>query len=136
MRIGRTVESGSRQIWIEVNIMTTIRTVPKAEWHAFFDSMADALIGKRVEIEAASLDLGDQIVAEWVPLLGITYDRRDDLVDVAIGGLDHLIRQPAEIFVQEGGNGMETITVVTADGEKQILRLKDPVMLPAAQRHR
>ena len=115
--------------------MTAVRTIPKPEWQSFFDGMADALTGKRVEIEAASLDLGDQIVAEWVPLLGISYDRRDDLVDVAIGGLDHLIRKPAEIFVQEGGNGVETITVVTADGEKQILRLKDPVMLPAAQRH-
>jgi uncharacterized protein DUF5335 len=116
--------------------MTAVRTIPKPEWQSFFDSMADALTGKRVEIEAASLDLGDQIVAEWVPLLGISYDRRDDLVDVAIGGLDHLIRQPAEIFVQEGGHGVETITVATAGGEKQILRLKDPVMLPAAPRHR
>jgi hypothetical protein len=113
--------------------MTTVRTIPK--WQSFFDSMADALTGKRVEIEAASLDLGDQIVAEWVPLVGTTYDRHDDLVDVALGRLDHLIRQPAEIFVQEGPRGVESITVVTADGVKQILRLKDAVMLPAAQRH-
>ena len=117
--------------------MATVRTIPKPEWQAFFDSMADTLIGKRVEIEAASLDFGDQIVAEWVPLLGITYDRHDDLVDVAIGSLDldHLIRHPSEIYIQEGPRGLETITVATADGEKQILRLKDPVMLPASQRH-
>jgi hypothetical protein len=115
--------------------MTTVRTIPKPEWQSFFDSMADVLTGKRVEIEAASLDLGDQIVAEWVPLLGITYDRHDDLVDVALGGLDHLIRRPSEIVVQEGPQGVETITVVTADGVKQILRLKDALMLPAAQRH-
>jgi hypothetical protein len=114
--------------------MTTVRIIPKPEWQVFFGSMADALTGKRVEIEAASLDLGDQIIAEWVPLLGITYDRRDDLVDVALGNLDHLIRQPSEIFVQEGPLGVETITVATADGVKQILRLKDPLMLPAAQR--
>jgi hypothetical protein len=117
--------------------MTTVRTIPKPEWQSFFDSMADALTGKRVEIEAASLDLGDQIMAEWLPLLGITYDRGDDLVDVALGNLDldHLIRNPSEIFVQEGPQGVETITVVTADGVKQIVHLKDPLMLPAAQRH-
>jgi hypothetical protein len=45
--------------------------------------MADTLVGKRAKVEAASLDLGDQIVAEWVPLLGVTYDARDDLLDVA-----------------------------------------------------
>src|SRR4029450_11640845 len=115
--------------------MTTVRTIPKPEWQSFFDSMADVLTGKRVEIEAASLDLGAQIVAEWVPLLGITYERHDDLVDVALGGLDHLIRRPSEIFVQEGPLGVETIIVVPADGVKQILRLKDALMLPAAQRH-
>jgi len=43
------------------------RTIPQGEWRAFFDSMADDLVGKRAEVEAASLDFGDQIVAEWVP---------------------------------------------------------------------
>jgi hypothetical protein len=45
------------------------------------------------------------------------------------------LHTPAEIFVQEGPRGVESITVVTADGVKQIQRLKDAVMLPAAQRH-
>jgi hypothetical protein len=110
------------------------RMIPRAEWRAFFDSFADALIGKRVEVEAASLDLGDQIVAEWLPLLGVSYDPHDDLLDVALSGLNHLIRRPGEIYVQEGTKGLETIAVVSADGVKQILRLKDPLMLPAGER--
>jgi hypothetical protein len=36
------------------------------------------------EIEVASLDLGDQIQAEWLPLIGITYDPNDDVVEVAL----------------------------------------------------
>ena len=115
--------------------MSTVRTIPKPTWQSFFDTMAESLTGKRVEIEAASLDVGDQIVAKWVPLIGISYDRHDDLVDVALAGLDHLIRQPSEIVIQEGLQGVETITVATADGVKQILRLKDPLMLPASQPH-
>jgi uncharacterized protein DUF5335 len=117
------------------DIMSTVRAIPKPVWQSFFDTMADALTGKRVEIEAASLDIGDQVVAEWVPLIGISYDRHDDLVDVALGGLDHLIRHPSEIYVQEGPRGVETITVASADGVKQILRLKDSLMLPASQPH-
>jgi hypothetical protein len=112
------------------------RTIPQAEWRAFFDSMADALVGKRAEVEAASLDLGDQIVAEWVPLLGVTYDAQDDLLDVALSGLNHLIRRPREIYVQESPKGVQTVAVVSADGVKQILHLKDPFMLPAAERRR
>lgn len=110
------------------------RTIPQAEWRPFFDGMANALVGKRVEVEAASLDLGDQIVAEWVPLLGITYDGEDDLLDVALSGLNHLIRRPREIYVQEGPKGVETVAVASADGVKQILHLRDPLMLPAAGR--
>lgn len=110
------------------------RTIPQPEWRAFFDSMADALVGKRAEVEVASLDLGDQIVAEWVPLLGVTYDAQDDLLDVALSGLNHLIRRPKELYVQEGPQGIHTVAVVSADGVKQILHLKDPLMLPAAER--
>ena len=32
--------------------------------------MSKALLGKRAEIEVASLDLGDQIAVEWIPMLG------------------------------------------------------------------
>jgi hypothetical protein len=49
--------------------------------------------------------------------------------------LNHLIRRPREIYVQEGPKGVETIAVVSADGVKRILHLKDPLMLPAAERH-
>lgn len=47
-------------------------------------------MGKQAEIEVALLDIGDQIEAEWVPLLGITYDPKDDPVVVLLDGLDHL----------------------------------------------
>jgi hypothetical protein len=110
------------------------RTIPQAEWRAFFDGLAGALVGKRVEVEAASLELGDQIVAEWLPLLGVTYDARNDLLDVAMSGLNHLIRHPREVYLQEGPTGVETVAVLSADGVKQILHLKDPLMLPAAER--
>jgi hypothetical protein len=82
--------------------------VPPAEWRTFFDRMSKALLGKWAEIEVASLELGDQIVAEWVPLLGITYDSRDDLVDVA------------------------SVAVIDQDGARQVVKLKEPLMLPAA----
>jgi len=112
--------------------MTTSRTIPKAAWRTFFDSMSGGLVGKRAELEAASLDIGDQIVAEWVPLLGITYDSRNDLLDVAVGGFNHLIRHPQQVLIEEAENGVEIIAVVAADGSQQVVRLKEPLMLPAA----
>ncbi len=114
--------------------MATSRTLDRSEWRSFFDGMSDAVLGKRIEVEAAALDLGDQIVAEWVPLLGITYDSRDDLLNVSLTGLDHIIRRPKEIYVQEGAKGLETVALVSEDGVKHVLRLKDPLMLPGQRK--
>lgn len=113
--------------------MSHLRTVPPQEWRTFFDAMSSALVGKRAEVEIASLDLGDQIVAEWVGLRGITYDSGDDLLDVALDSATHLIRHPREILIEEGSTGIASVAVLAADGTKEIVRLKDPVMLPAGR---
>ena len=60
----------------------TIRKLHKQVWHAFFDFISKLLQGKQVETEVASLALGDQMEAEWLPLLGLVYDPKDDLVEV------------------------------------------------------
>ena len=92
-----------------------------------------ALVGKSAEIEVASLELGDQIVAEWIPMIGITYDANDDLLDIALDRYDHLIHYPQEIVVDEDRGVLTSVAVVDADGTRQIVRMKDPVMLPAAR---
>ena len=74
----------------------TIRRLERPEWRPFFDVISKLLEAKVAEVEVASLDLGDQTQAEWLPLLGITYDPRDDVVDIALDGLDHMIRKPRE----------------------------------------
>jgi hypothetical protein len=109
--------------------MSTI-TIPREQWRTFFDRMSKGLLGKQAEVEVASLDLGDQITAEWIPLLGITYDSRDDLIDVAFDRANHLIRHPSQIVVDETTEGLASVAVVDAEGVRQIVRLKDPFRLP------
>ena len=106
--------------------------LPQSEWRAFFDRMSKALVGNSVEIEVASLDLGDQIVAEWVPLTGIPYDSGDDLLDVALDRANHLIRHPAEIAVEVAPTGLASIAVIDRDGARHVVRLKEPLVLPPA----
>ncbi len=109
--------------------MSNLRTVPRTEWRMFFDRMSKALLGKWAEIESASLDLGDQIIAEWIPLVGITYDLRDDLLDVALDRANHLIRRPREILVEESEAGLASVAVVDGEGARQTIRMKEPLML-------
>lgn len=110
--------------------MSTRLAVPRPEWKPFFDRLSSALLGKLAEIEVASLELGDQIAAEWVPMLGVTYDTRDDVLDVALDRINHRIQQPREILVEQNGEGIRSIDVVDGDGARQIIRLKTPLMLP------
>ena len=112
--------------------MANVHNLSKSEWRSFFDRTSKALLGTSAEIEVASLDLGDQIVAEWIPLLGITYDSQDDLMDVALERFDHLIHGPKEISVEESPAGVESIAIVDADGARQVVRFKEPLMLPPA----
>jgi len=107
------------------------RKLEKSQWRTYFDRMSKALAGKRAEIEVASLKLGDEIEAEWLPLIGITYDPKDDILEIALEGIDHLINKPREVWVEENGLELSSLEVIDADGARQIVVLRDPLMLPA-----
>jgi hypothetical protein len=107
------------------------RKLDKKEWQRFFDGVTTMLEGKQAEIEVASLRLGDQVAAMWLPLIGIAYDPKDDIVEVALEGLDHLIAKPREIYVEDGAEGIVALEIVDADDVRQIVKLRDPVRLPA-----
>ena len=112
----------------------TTRKLDKRQWPTFFDGVTRMLEGERAEIEVVSLRLGDQVEAEWLPLLGIAYDSKDDIVDVALDGLDHLIPKPREIYVEDGAQGLLALEIVDADDVRQIIKLRDPLALPAPAR--
>ena len=53
----------------------------KTEWRLFLDRVSKLMDAKEAEIEIGSLRLGEQVQAKWLPLIGVTYDPGDDLVD-------------------------------------------------------
>lgn len=105
----------------------TTRMINKPEWQSYLDGITRNLTGVRAEVEVASLNLGDQIQAEWVPLIGITYDPKDDLIEVALEGLDHLIQKPVELDVDEGPEGLQSLSIIDGDRNRQIVRLHHAV---------
>ena len=96
-----------------------VRKLDKAEWRVFCDRVSKGLIGKRAEIEIASLALGSQIEAEWLPLLGIAYDPKDDMV-----------QRPREMYVDLGPDGLTSLEVIDSDDARHIVKFRDPLMLP------
>jgi hypothetical protein len=100
------------------------KQLEKSQWRVYFDRMSASLVGKRAEIEVVALDLGDQ--AEWLPLIGISYDPKNDIIEVALEGL--------EVFVEENGPELSSLEIVDAAGVRQLVVLKDPLLLPAPER--
>jgi hypothetical protein len=110
--------------------MTTTK-LDNAEWRSFFNVVSEVLRGKRAEIEVDSLALGSQIEAKWLPLLGIFYDPKNDLVGIALEGHDHMVRGPREIYYDVDSGGLITLEIIDAEGVQQIVRLREPLMLPS-----
>jgi hypothetical protein len=105
-------------------------SIEKEDWASFLEWVTQGLSGRRAEIDVLALDIGAQVETRALPLLGLAYDRKDDLIEVALDGLDHLIRNPRELSVHEEENELVSIRVVDADDVTQIIKLTGPLNLP------
>jgi hypothetical protein len=104
----------------------------KPQWQAYFDRVSKTLGAKRAMIEITGLGLGDQIEAEWIPLLGLSYDPKDDVLVVVGEGLKHLISHPRQIHVDHELDWLQSVEAIDAEGNHHIVLLKDPLSLPPA----
>ena len=109
-----------------------IRRLRKPEWRSYLDRIARALLGKRVAIEIRSPEFSNEVQAEWLPLLGISYDPKKDILEVAVTGLRHMIRKPQHLIVEENGGELVTLEIIDRDGMSQIVRLREEPARPAA----
>jgi Family of unknown function (DUF5335) len=109
-----------------------MRAIEKSHWASYCERVTRGLVGKQAEIEVDSLQIGAQIQAEWVPILGVDYDPKDDLFEVAVEGLDHLIYRPRELYVEESASTLNLLAIVDGEGARHLVRFRDPLMLPSA----
>lgn len=111
----------------------TTREIKKEEWKSFFDGVSKfgGVDRKCADIEVISLNLGDQIAAEWISMLGMVYEPRSNILEVGLEGLNHLIRRPKTIQVEERGVELLSISVTDEDDVQHIIRLRDPLVLSA-----
>lgn len=103
----------------------------KAQWQAYFDRVSKALGAKQVQIHVTGLGLGDQIEADWVPLMGLSYDPKNDVFAVIAEGVDHLIQHPKQIHIDHEVDWLLSVEAIDAEDNRHIILLKDPLSLPA-----
>jgi hypothetical protein len=86
--------------------IVTVRQLEKNDWHPHLARISKILEGKQAEIEVTSLALGSQVQSNWLQLLGLAYDPKDDILEIALDGLDHMIRKPSTIYIDEQPGGL------------------------------
>ena len=104
--------------------------VEKSRWQAAADLLSRAIRGQAARLEVVASALGDQVEAEWAPLRGITYDPKDDLFEIQLESVDHLVRHPRQFAVDERAGRAHSLAVVDDAGTQHILQLREPVPLP------
>ena len=112
-----------------------VRKLEKSQWESYFDDFdkkyrEGQVPAKEVQIEIVNEEIGDQVETWWQPLVGLSYDPKDDEFEVAAERHDHLIHKPVEIYVDEDVDGLKTVEVVQEDGTKHIIKLRTPEALP------
>lgn len=107
--------------------------IDKADWARYCERLSEVLETNKAEIEVASLELGNQIEAGWLTFLGISYDEKDDVIDIALEGVDHIIEHPKQLRADENFAGLLTLEIRDGGGTQHLLRLKDALALPRPQ---
>ncbi len=118
--------------------MAVTKQLPRAQWKEYFDNFTKAFLEdlnpEDAVVEIVDPKLGDQFESSHARVLGVTYDPKDNVFEVALEGVDHLIYQPKEIWVVEEDNGfVSTIEVVRDDGTKEVIRLQSVGLQRAQQ---
>jgi hypothetical protein len=114
------------------------RRLDRSDWKYFFDFYSDLLSGKLAEIEVASLSIRDQIEAKWLYFRWLTYDPKNDVIEIALENLDHTIHRPSEVYLAFGPDGLSSVEVTDQDGVQRVVKLRAPpspaAAVPAALR--
>ena len=106
-----------------------VRKLEKDQWEVFFDKLSKNLGAKEATIEVVGEEIGDQVETTAQPIIGLSYDPKDDEFIVTLDKHEHIIPNPKEIVVDEEVDGIKLIEVVEGDGTKHLIRLTSPLAL-------
>ena len=109
------------------------RVLARADWRAYCDRVSKSAALSRVELDVASLGFGDRVEARWLPLLGIVFDARGDVIEIALDGVGHSIVAPRGVVLEETERGLVAIEIVAVDDTVETVRFREPLRLGDAQ---
>jgi hypothetical protein len=108
-----------------------VKKLEKANWGRYFDRVSKNIPLELAEIRVSSLNLGNQVSAEWLRIFGVTYDHKDDILVISLDGFEHIIHRPETIYADESHGELSSLEAIDTSGVKHLLLLRKPLSLPA-----
>jgi hypothetical protein len=96
-----------------------MRQIPRADWATEFQAITKRNSGRPTVVEEYDQEMGPLEVENDYPLLGISYDRRDDRIDIMLGNL----ADPKRHLMHSIGNVLFVELVTDPAGIDQSLRI-------------
>jgi hypothetical protein len=118
--------------------------LPKEKWRAYFDTLADRYQSWAITIEALDRELGDQTLADGLPLQGISFETAgsqagDLLIEAGDAGTPfrtHLVHRPRIVRIASTQPGADVdVEIESEDGVTTLVRLRPLPALPPAGRN-
>lgn len=110
--------------------MAVTTSEQRSEWASLTDRLTADHVGHDVTIEVLDADGSDNSLVERLPFDSITYDHKDDVLVISVGGgsprfpvvLRHLIHRPEEVvfdLIPQGG----ALKITDASGTTTLVSL-------------
>jgi hypothetical protein len=106
-------------------------SIPRTEWAAWLQAFSDRNASRRTVMEVDDPDLGAQPEETEYPLRGVSYDRRDDRIEIMLGELEctdrhltHSITAPDAVDVLAGRDGRDAALRVRSGYTQTLLRFE------------
>ncbi|MBP2445100.1 DUF5335 family protein [Rhizobium leguminosarum] len=127
VQMSRTAEAllfgagSSGEEWTVGDRKMGLKVLAKAEWATYFSHLHEAVQGKEIKIEVVGATVGDQILVKSTPLLGATYEPKQEMLELSVKGMTHVIERPRRITVQDEQGKVVAIEVIDFAERHQIL---------------
>ena len=108
------------------------KTLEKSKWEEYFNELSKKLKSEKAEVEVEAFGVFDHVEAEWLPIVGISYDPKDDIFSVYMenekgDNLDHIIHTPESVELDYDGDMLKAVEIMGGDGGKTVIKFKVPL---------
>jgi hypothetical protein len=105
------------------------REVPREVWSDYLTLLSSITQAQCVRIEAGSLELGEQLLAQRLPLVDISFEEKGsgkDTIEVTVGRpgeeITHRILHPGHIYADESESGeLECLAIEDEERTKTLI---------------